>query len=159
MMEVADIDVRVGNLQIMRAQLLVECEAKDEVMNKFIKKRKKLEEFITSQTNKYKSETSRLETEVKDLKLKQLNKNEVEIFYSDEDKVSSEVKTIQSLNLQLLDYIDHKIEIKEKELECPVCQEVASVPIIMCHELHLICSLCCPKVGHLRPCILNRKKV
>ena len=158
MMEVADIDVRVGNLQIMRAQLLVECEAKDEVMNKFIKKRKKLEEFITSQTNKYKSETSRLETEVVDLKLKQLNQNEEEIFYSDEDEASSEAKTIQSFNLQLLNYIDHKIELKEKELQCPVCQEAASVPIFMCHELHLICSLCCPKVRHLRPRTLNRKK-
>ena len=145
--EVADIDERLEELKTTRAQLLVECEAKDEVMNKFTRKRKKLEEFITGQINKYKSETSQLEIEVKDLKMKQLNHNEEEVYFSDEDKTSNEVKTVKTPNLQLLDYIDQKIEAKEKELECPVCLEVASVPIFMCDELHLICSSCRPKVG------------
>ena len=81
-----------------------------------------------------------METDLKDLKLKQSKSNQNNI--SD----ISEVKTVKTPNLQLLDYIDHKIEVKEKELECPVCLEVASVPIFMCDELHLICSSCCPKV-------------
>ena len=145
--EVADIDARMEELKTARARLLVECEAKDEVMNKFNKKRMKLEEFITSQINKYKSETSQLETEVKDLKMKQLKHDEEEVFFSDEEKASSGVKTVETPNLQLLDFIDQKIEAKEEELECPVCLEVASVPIFMCDEQHLICSSCRPKVG------------
>ena len=48
--------------------------------------------------------------------------------------------------MQLLEYIDNKIAAKEKELECPVCFEVASAPIFMCSDLHLICSDCKPKV-------------
>ena len=88
-----------------------------------------------------------METEVRDLKMKQLKHNEEEVYFSDEDETSSEVNAIKSPNLQLLEYIDQKIEAKEKELECPVCLEVASVPIFMCDELHLICSSCRPKVG------------
>ena len=64
-----------------RAPLLMECGANDEVMNKFIKKRKKLEEFINSQINKYKSETLQLEAEVRDLKMKQLKPKEGEVFF------------------------------------------------------------------------------
>ena len=151
MKEVEDIDARVGELQTTRAKLLVECEANDQVMKKLIKKRKKLEEFITSQINKHRSETSRLETEVRDLKSRNLKQNEDEVYFSDEDEVLIEVKTIKIPNLELLEYIDHQIEDKEKELECPVCLEVASVPIFMCDELHLLCSSCRPKVGCLLP--------
>merc|ERR1712080_291588 len=55
-------------------------------------------------------------------------------------------------NMQLLDYIDNKIAAKEKELECPVCFEVASAPIFMCNDLHLICSDCRPKVSICPEC-------
>jgi len=49
-------------------------------------------------------------------------------------------------------YIDNKIKAKEKELECPVCFEVASAPIFMCSDLHLICSDCKPKVSICPEC-------
>ena len=49
-------------------------------------------------------------------------------------------------NVKLLDYINDQIEANEKELECPVCLEVASVPIFRCEELHIICLDCRPKV-------------
>merc|ERR1719237_590914 len=72
---------------------------------------------------------------------------------------SKEVKSEQSLpikrtnpNMQLLEYIDNKIKAKEKELECPVCFEVASAPIFMCSDLHLICSDCKPKVSICPEC-------
>ena len=136
--EVSDIDARVEEMQKLRARLLLKCEAKEEVMSKLTKKRKKLEEFIDSQISKFKSETSQLEADLKDLKLNQSK--------SDNKIMSGEVKTVESPNLQLLHYIDNKIETKEKELECPVCLEVASVPIFMCDESHLICSSCRPKV-------------
>ena len=57
------------------------------------------------------------------------------------------MKPVKTPNLELLDYIDQKIGVKERELECPVCLEVTSVPIFQCDESHLICSSCYPKVG------------
>ena len=155
MKEVAGIDAKVAELLAMKARLLLECEDKDQVMDKLMKKRKKLEEFLTSQIKKYKSETSKLDTELRDLKFKQLKQNAEEVFPPDEDKVLSEVKTIKTQELELLEYIDHKIEVKEKELECPVCLEVASAPIFMCDDLHLICSSCRPKVGCLATSTFN----
>ena len=58
----------------------------------------------------------------------------------------NKVEAIHPENLKLLDYINDQIEAKAKELECPVCLEVASVPIFRCEELHIICLDCRPKV-------------
>ena len=55
-------------------------------------------------------------------------------------------------NRQLLDFIDNQISEKEKELECPVCLEVAGAPIFMCSDLHPICSNCRPKVKECPEC-------
>ena len=52
-----------------------------------------------------------------------------------------------NLNLEWLDSIKRKIADKEKELECPICLEVAFVPIYCCEAQHVICSLCRPKVN------------
>ena len=54
----------------------------------------------------------------------------------------------------LEDFIKKQIAEKEAELECPVCLEVAAPPILMCSELHLICSDCRPK---LKKCPVCRK--
>ena len=158
MKEVTDIDARLREMQTIRADLLTECEAKDQVMNKLLKKRKKLEKFITSQINKERSETSRLEKEFSDLKLKNLKQSEEKIYILDEDKLLAKVKTMKTPNLELLEYIDHQIEVKERELECPICLEMASVPIFMCDELHLICSSYRPKVGCLPTLAFNCSK-
>merc|ERR1712192_67535 len=56
------------------------------------------------------------------------------------------MERLQPENLKLLEYIDSKIDAKEKELECPVCLEVACVPIFCCDDQHIICSDCRPKV-------------
>ena len=55
----------------------------------------------------------------------------------------------QPENLELFDYINSQIEAKEKELECPVCLEVAAAPIFSCEDQHIICSHCRPKVKRL----------
>jgi len=55
-------------------------------------------------------------------------------------------------NKQLEDFIKKQISKKEAELECPVCLEVAAPPILMCSELHLICSNCRPKVKKCPVC-------
>ena len=50
-------------------------------------------------------------------------------------------------NGELLRFIEKQIEDAEKELECPVCLEIAlETPIFSCDEDHLICSKCRVKV-------------
>ena len=66
-----------------------------------------------------------------------------------EEMARNKIEKLQPENLRLLEYIDGKIEAKEKELECPVCFEVASVPIFCCDDQHIICSDCRPKVIYL----------
>ena len=50
-------------------------------------------------------------------------------------------------NGELLRFIEKQIEDAEKELECPVCLEIAlETPLFSCDEDHLICSKCRVKV-------------
>ena len=104
-----------------------------------LKKRSKLEKFIEEEICRNKEKRSQLEKEVRDIKLR-----------LEENKKSQEMKkkfeTLQPENQKLLEYINRQIEAKEKELECPVCMEVASIPIFCCDDQHIICSDCRPKV-------------
>lgn len=50
--------------------------------------------------------------------------------------------------------ICHKIDEKEKELECPVCMETASVPMFTCSYQHMICGCCRPQVTSYIPSLL-----
>merc|ERR1719319_1881023 len=135
--ELVDIDNRLNELQTLRARLIKEAKEKDELMAKLSKKKDKLEVFMTSTTNETVSEMTTLEQELESLKL-QLVKPTEEV----QQPEASWTSPLRQPNLQLLDFITSKIEAKEKELECPVCFEVASSPIYMCDELHLICSEC-----------------
>ena len=82
-------------------------------------------------------------------------------FDAKEDKKSIEGKkavnnnTLQSrseYNKDFVEFIEQQIKKKEKELECPVCYNVANTPIFMCSEQHLICETCRPKVSHCPEC-------
>ena len=135
---VKELQVKVGELQAVRVCLLIECEDKDEVMNKLTKEQKKLEDFLSGEIANYVGETSQLEAELRDCKLEKSK--------CDKDNVSAKVTSANTPNLPLLEHIELKIEEKEQELECPVCFEVASVPILACDSFHVICFSCRPKV-------------
>ena len=55
-------------------------------------------------------------------------------------------------NEKLIDFMAKSIEKKEAELECPVCFEIADVPIFMCQQQHLICAGCQPRVTSCPEC-------
>merc|ERR1719300_961643 len=88
---------------------------------------------------------SQLEKEIEDIKVRQEK-------HRSQEMAKNKIKKLQPENLRLLEYIDSKIEAKEKELECPVCLEVASVPIFCCDDQHIICSDCRPKVSVCPEC-------
>ena len=55
-------------------------------------------------------------------------------------------------SMQMFDLITEHIAEKKRELECPVCLDVAKPPIYMCRDSHLICSICTPKVDRCPTC-------
>ena len=63
------------------------------------------------------------------------------------------VEVMTKANPELLQFMERQIEAVEKELECPICLEVASqAPIYKCEEDHLICSKCRVKVRACPQC-------
>ena len=67
-------------------------------------------------------------------------------------QIEAEVRTEKSVDEKLIDFMAKSIEKKEAELECPVCFEIADVPIFMCQQQHLICSSCQPKMTSCPEC-------
>ena len=47
-----------------------------------------------------------------------------------------------NLSTELINFINATIQEKEKELECPVCLEIAGAPVYMCVNSHVLCFLC-----------------
>ena len=58
----------------------------------------------------------------------------------------------QGGNTDFLSFIEDSIKEKENELECPVCLEIARVPIFMCGDSHLVCSTCLPQLSACPEC-------
>ena len=98
-----------------------------------MKTMKKSEDIITS-----------LYKEVEELELKRL------VLHPTAERKPANLPN--QLNLQYLESISLKISSKEVELECPVCLELASAPIYMCMEQHLVCRGCRPKISSCPEC-------
>ena len=136
--KVAEIDSQMAELQISKDQLVKSTEDKDEKLDKLLKKKNKLENFIEEKVSENKETKRRLEKEIKEIKVR---------FKETQLARKSEAQP-ESLKL-LAEYVNDQIESKETELECPVCMEVASAPLFCCDDQHLICAECRPKVRSL----------
>ena len=55
-------------------------------------------------------------------------------------------------NDHMISFLQKSIRQKEEELLCPVCLEVATVPIFACQEMHLLCSTCRPRLKECPEC-------
>ena len=119
----------------VQRQHVFDAGIEDQMIN-LAKEKRYLETDIENNITVAEKEMALLESDIESLK----------IGDSPAENEPSLSKRKTNLNMQLLEYIDNKIAAKEKELECPVCLEVASAPIFMCSDLHLICCDCRPKV-------------
>ena len=45
-----------------------------------------------------------------------------------------------------VDFLTKSIREKEEALTCPVCLETASAPLFTCHQMHLVCGGCRPRL-------------
>ena len=59
---------------------------------------------------------------------------------------------------EFLNFINATIQEKEKELECPVCLEIAGAPVYMCVNSHILCADCVDKVGVCPMCNMKLPK-
>ena len=117
---------------------------KDDVTNnlKRLKRKKtKLEKSADKSKEEFITEESRIQFEKNNL----------------QDALQAKIQAIENLtrpdisqnSIRIHGILDRSIQEKEKsindkekELECPVCLEIAQVPIFMCEEQHVICSGC-----------------
>ena len=120
-----------------------EKEAKD----KLDKKKNKLEEFMDTFRKEAKETAAVFQTEIKTLKESLDN---FQINLSDE-KSEGKIHVDNPEHL-LLKFIESEIEDLEKELECPVCFNLATSPIFKCDDDHLICSSCKVKLMSCPQC-------
>ena len=137
---VKDLATEMERLNIEKRETVQECDAADENIKKIEKKKKKLENFLQSYSTEANTNIAKLNKEIDSLQRMLKEPNEIST-----EPVEAEVMT--KANPELLQFMERQIDAVEKELECPICLEVASqAPIFKCEEDHLICSKCRVKV-------------
>lgn len=152
--KLVELDAHMMALKGEKNDLIIGCDKADDQIKKFTKKKGKLENVIGLELEKAKEEGTKIETAIQDLKRKLAENSRSLQDLPNEQINCPELKTTEP-NKQLLNFIDRQIREKEKELECPVCLEIAIVPIFMCIESHLICSNCRPKIFECPECRLT----
>ena len=136
---VKDLATEMESLNNEKRETVQECDAADENIKKIEKKKKKLENFLQSYSTEANTNIAKLQREIDSLQ-RLLNAPD-----NESEPVESEVMT--KANPELLQFMERQIDAVEKELECPICLEIASqAPIFKCEEDHLICSKCRVKV-------------
>merc|ERR1712179_227277 len=144
--ELSELETKLAKLKLKKSELIVESKNCDKRIHKYKEEKHKLEIDIEKELEISKVKGSIIKDEIQDLKtrlqetkklIQNLPNNDIPIFEP---------------NKELLEFIDNQIVEKEKELECPVCLEVACSPIFMCSEQHLICSTCRPKLSNCPEC-------
>ena len=81
-----------------------------------------MENFLDKKVSESKYARDQLEREMEKVKSKIGGLNEVETAQP------GSVAESNNLRLKWLESLERKIEVEEKELECPVCLEVAALP-------------------------------
>jgi len=154
--ELSDLMSKVTAINLKKTELLQETDDVDERILKYKFEQNKLEDLIETELVNKKQEGYIITKRINQLKTKlQETENTIRHFHSN-DLTIEETPPVQS-NQQLLEFIKDQISEKEKELECPVCLDVARAPIFMCREQHLICSTCSTRVRECPECRVSYK--
>ena len=127
------------------------CQSHVKVIEKFEKKKHKLEKFIDSEMDRFREEKNKIDEDIEQLRLKR--DEAIERKIQPPPKIFSDISKID----KLMSFLEKSISAKERELECPLCLEVSSPPIFMCPESHLICSRCRPKLEKCPECRVKYK--
>ena len=130
--KLVEINALMSKLQLSKDQVLEEKEEQQAKLDKLMHRKEKLENFLDEAATEIEETKKGLEKEITEIKV-QLG------------ETGSPKSEAQPESLELLSEYNSLIESREKELECPVCLEVASPPLFCCEDQHLICSQCRPE--------------
>ena len=144
--ELSDLEMKISELKLRKDELLEESINDDKTIQNFKDIKHKLEVKFEKELEVSKEKGNIMKDEILYLESK-LQKTEEKI-----KNFPNYEKPICEPNIEFLKFIDDQISEKEKELECPVCLEVACSPIFMCSDQHLICSTCRPKLSNCPEC-------
>ena len=112
-------------------------------------KKERLENYIEAEMERTKSKENEIKRKIKETKEKI---KALVIMDTEAVVVEIEQNTENYAKQMLLDFLTNSIKEKENDLECPVCLEIATIPIYSCQESHLICSTFRPKVLECPEC-------
>ena len=131
--EVNEIERQFEELKVSKERLITKRREKNEQIQVLIKSREHMENKYIQELLESKERISELKQDVEELELKL-------------QQTIPSPKEIVHPNQRHLDHLDRQIASKEAELECPVCFNLCSSPILMCSSQHPICNQCQPKV-------------
>ena len=118
--EKAAIEKEIAEVDERRELLVTGLGEKDEKVKKLLKKKRQLENYIDEKMKENMAAKSQLKRELAEIKTKMDDLSKVESLLQPESHNTP-------WPALMLESIEKKIKAKEKELECPVCLEVASV--------------------------------
>ena len=160
--EMSKIDAEMKMLNLRKTEIALESETADKEMKRLEKKKLKLELFQQSFTTETNSRLQKLQTEIYSLQQGMVTGNpdslQRGILTGNPERSSTEQPAPPPdagtrASPSFLTFLERQIEDVERELECPVCFEIASeAPIFRCEEDHLICSKCREKVSSCPVC-------
>ena len=142
----SELETKLAKLKSKKTELIEESKNYDKRIHEYIEEKDKLENDIGKELELNKEKSKIIEDEIQDLKTRLQETKKLIRNLPDAEKLSC------GPNKELIEFIENQIVEKEKELECPVCLEVACSPIFMCSEQHLICSTCRPKLSNCPEC-------
>jgi len=148
--ELVDLEGRLAEVRKIKIDLKKGWQQNDRRILELNADIHKLEEFMDKELEKAQVEGSSIESRIQVLKKKLSEIDKVGNAPSKEITVPKPQP--EETTKSWIDFIDKEIEEKERDLECPVCLEIAACPIYMCSESHLICSYCKPKVKKCPEC-------
>ena len=142
--ETEKLDAAANELQEKREQLELRKLSNAKNLRKFGEKKKKLEKYLDKVTSEHQITKEQLERDIDELKI-YIDSNNVEVLNVE--------KSLDWKN-EWLESIESKIADKKKELECPVCLEVALSRFSFC-DLLMIMILFRHKSDHWLPLSLT----
>ena len=136
------VEKKLAQLQISRDDFLREVEQKFEEMQKtkedqetklakLLVKKEKLEKYLDEKSGENKARKLQLEKEIEEIK--------TALEETPPGQTGQTGTSEESLKKWMLQHFDNQIESMKEKLECPICFDLASAPIICCHQQHLIC--------------------
>ena len=141
--KISVLKTELNNMEETKLELVHEQDLCETRIKEVDSEKIKLEKFIEKQDIEDHEEFVKKQVKIDNLKTR------ISEVLTDIENLPSVADTS---NKVLREFIEKQIATKEKELECPICIEIAASPILTCSEQHLICSNCWLKTEHCPVC-------